>query len=184
MSTPVDVLDTQILVYGATESEQWAVDILEELLCGDRVAYIPRYVLAEFARVMRTEFVEPARFVIESLGRSDTVAAAHIRQVADIDIPTTRNTATARTLARVCDMEPKDAPVLAAAANLSEFLTTVNTDHSNVRLAEAYVLLNILDRAGVNPDQVYPRLLTNEQPFVGRPLSDLRLGRLTIKHVP
>jgi predicted nucleic acid-binding protein len=183
VSLSVDVIDTQILVYGANRQESWAETILDELLEGSRVAYVPRYVLAEFSRVLVDEFRQSAREVITGLFESDTVASAHVRQTEQLDVETTRNTATARALAQVCGVEPKDAPILAAAAQLYEFLQTADPYADTVRYPEQHVLLSIIREAGYDPTEITPRILTNEKSFVKRPLDDLRLSGLEVERV-
>ena len=52
MEATLDVLDTQLLVYIANEAEPWAVDLHEEILQGERIVFLPRYVATEFYQVM------------------------------------------------------------------------------------------------------------------------------------
>mgnify|MGYP000597847912 CR=1 FL=1 len=52
MEGTLDVLDTQLLVYMANEAEPWAVDFHEEILRGECIVFLPRYVATEFYQVM------------------------------------------------------------------------------------------------------------------------------------
>ena len=38
--TAVDIFDTQIWIYIATEQYNWTADLFEELLAGDRIVYL------------------------------------------------------------------------------------------------------------------------------------------------
>lgn len=185
----LDLLDTQLLVYVANEAEPWAVDLYEEVLRGERIVFLPRYVATEFYRVLeRTrgrEGVNTAWEHLTTLYDAPAAVAPHPNRFR-VDVDAARNRATTRTLAVICEMEPKDAPILATAYRLSEFVRTYDPPrHRRAAVPdgpEEFRLGRLLDRVGV--DTITARILTNETGFVGADLADIGVDTVAVETVP
>jgi|GEM_PF-5125737 len=189
MAENLDILDTQLLVYMANESEPWATDIYEEILDGERIVFLPRYVATEFSEVMvRNRGAEGRNLTWEHLTALWDAPAAvtpHPNRFR-VDVRSVRNHATTRTLAAICDMEPKDAPILATAYRLAEFIRAYDPpNHSRGAIPnepEEFRLKRLLNEIGV--DTITSRILTNERDFVGVDLDAIGLDSVIVTQVP
>jgi predicted nucleic acid-binding protein len=189
MPEHVEIIDTQILVFAAHETEQWAVDIYEEILDGERVVYVPRYVLTEFAQVLFRGGGNDERDIVWNTvtALSDTPAAftSHPNRFR-IDVDAARHQAETRALATVCDMQPKDAPIVAIAHRLAELVDVyqppTHPEFAIPQQPEEFELLQRLKEAGVN--SIVSRIVTNENDFVGEDLNDVGLSDVEIETVP
>jgi predicted nucleic acid-binding protein len=189
MHATVDLLDTQLLVYIANEQESWAVDIHEEMLAGKRIAIVPRYVATEFYRVLR-----------RNRGRvGANVAWEHLNTLYDapgavspnperfrVDVDTIRKHATTRTLAAICEMEAKDAPILAAAHRYAEFVNSYDPpNHGPAGIPDEPEEVRLAGLCGEsNADAITLRILTHEDGFVGADLEALGLDDVRVARVP
>ena len=189
MEATLDVLDTQLLVYMANEAEPWAVELHEEILQGERIVFLPRYVATEFYQVMeRNRGEEGADIAWEHLTTlSETPAAVvpHPNRFR-VDVHAIRNHATTRTLAAVCDMESKDAPILATAYRLTEFIEAYDPpNHSQEAIPndpKESRLKRLLNEIGV--DTTTARILTNETDFIGVDPDPVGLDTVAVKQIP
>lgn len=189
MDAELDVLDTQLLVYVANETEPWAVELHEQVLRGERIVFLPRYVATEFYRVMRRNRGEKGADIawdhLSTLNEAPAAIAPHPNRFR-VDVRAVRNHATTRTLAAICQMEPKDAPILATAYRLTEFVEQYDPpDHSREAIPdepEEFRLGRLLDEAGVNT--ITARILTNEAEFVGVDLADVGVDTVSVESLP
>lgn len=185
MGVPLDILDTQILVFGATGAKQWAEERYQTLINSDRIAYLPRYVLSEFQTVLPREHKTRARPILLELWDRPNVFCAHPDEARAIQKEQLRNHTVTQTLARVCSMEPKDAPILAEAVQLAAFVNSrlggggVSQNHP-----EEWRLLSYLERKLPQGKTITPRILTNERGFINGNLANLGLGNVTVKRIP
>jgi predicted nucleic acid-binding protein len=173
----------------ANEEEPWATEIYDEILDGERIVYIPRYVLTEFHQVM-----------LRNRGRKgEQLAWEHITSLYDtpaavtphpnrfrVDVDAVRHHASTRTLAAICDMEPKDAPILATAYRLVEFIENYDPPtHSSSAIPkepEEFRLKRLLNEVGV--DSITAQILTNEQRLVNADLNQIGLGEVEVTQLP
>lgn len=189
METDLDILDTQILVYAANDETSWATDLHDEILDGERIVFLPRYVLSEFYQVMVREQDSTGKDLawehITALWDSPAAVMCHPNRFR-VDVGAMRHHATARTLAAVCEMEPKDAPILATAYRLAEFVEAYDPPHHTQQAIpnspEEFRLKRLLNEAGV--DSITSRILTNENNFVGVDLEDVGLESVSVKRIP
>lgn len=189
MEAPLDVLDTQLLVYMANETEQWAVDLHEEILHGERIVFLPRYVATEFYQVMERNRGEEGADIawdhLTTLSETPAAVVPHPNRFR-VDVQAIRNHATTRTLAAACDMEPKDAPILATAYRLTEFIDAYDPpNHSQEAIPNApeeFRLKRLLNEVDV--DTITSNVLTNETDFIGVEPTSVGLDAVTVEHVP
>lgn len=189
MPVDLDIPDTQLLVYMTNETEQWAADLYDEILDGERIVFVPRYVVTEFYQVMdRNRGAKGRNLAWEHLvSLWDTPAAVvpHPNRFRT-DVDTIRHHATTRTLAAVCEMEPKDAPILATAYRLAEFIEVYDPpNHSQSAIPdkpEEFRLKKLLTEVGV--DTITSRILTHEHDFVGVDLDSIGLDRVSVERIP
>jgi len=189
MPDELDILDTQLLVYMANETEDWAVTLYEEILSGDRVVFIPRYVATEFHEVMeRNRGSKGANIAWEhliSLWDAPAAVMPHPNRFR-VNVDAERHHATTRALASICEMEPKDAPILAVAYRLAEFISAYDPpDHSQQAIPEnpeEFRLKRLLNRVGV--DEITSRILTNETDFIGVDPAQIGLENVTVSEFP
>lgn len=189
MDSTLDILDTQLLVFMANGSHSWAVEIHEEILNGDRIVFLPRYVATEFHQVMERnqgeEGVDIAWNHLTTLSETPAAVAPHPNRFR-VDVHRVRNHATTRALAAVCEMEPKDAPILATAYRLTEFIEQydppVHSREAILRAPEEFRLKRLLTEVGV--DTITARILTNETDFTNTGISRLGIEEVEVKRVP
>lgn len=189
MEATLDVLDTQLLVYMANEAEQWAVDLHEEILCGERIVFLPRYVATEFYQVMERnrgdDGMDLAWEHLTTLSETSAAVVPHPNRFR-VDVNAIRHHATTRTLAAVCKMEPKDAPILATSYRLAEFIEAYDPpNHSQEAIPndpEEFRLKRLLNEVDV--DTITARILTNETDFIGVDLNSVGLDKVTVKQIP
>lgn len=189
MVVDVDILDTQLLVYMANEAYPWATELHEEILAGERVVYIPRYVTTEFYQVMKrnrgTDGENIAWEHLTTLWDTPAAVVPHPNRFR-VDVESIRHHATTRTLAVTCKMEPKDAPILATAYRLAEFVEAYDPPaHSHEAIPnnpEEFRLKRLLTQADVQ--SITSRILTHEQDFVGVDLDSIGLDKVRIKRLP
>lgn len=185
----LDILDTQLLVYIANETEPWALELHEEILAGERIVFVPRYVATEFYQVMERnrggDGMDIAWDHLMSLWDMPAAVMAHPNRFR-VDVSTIRNHATTRALAATCDMELKDAPILATAHRLAEFVESYDPpDHSHQAIPyepEEFRLKRLLNEVGIG--SITSRILTHERNFVGVDLDSTGLDTVTVKRVP
>ena len=189
MSATLDILDTQLLVFMANESKPWAVDIHEEVLGGDRIVFLPRYVATEVHQVMKRnqgeEGVDIAWRHLTTLNETPAAVTPHPNRFR-VNVHGVRNHATTRTLAAVCGVEPKDATILATAYRLTEFIERYDPpNHSREaipRTPEEFRLKRLLAEVGV--ETITARILTNERNFIDTDSSSLGIGAVEVSRVP
>lgn len=189
MAVDLDIPDTQLLVFMANETEPWATEIYEEVLDGDRIIFLPRYVATEFYRVMERnrggEGADIAWDHLTTFWETPSAIGPHPNRFR-IPVDEVRNHATTRTLAASCKMEPKDAPILATAYRLAEFVATYDPPaHSRGGIPnepEEFRLKQLLTDAGV--DEITSRILTNERDFVGTDLDAVGLENVAVEQIP
>lgn len=189
MAAALDILDTQLLVYMANEEEPWATAMHDEILAGDRIVFIPRYVATEFYQVMQRNRGSKGQDLawehLVALSEAPAAVAPHHNRFR-IDVDAVRNHATTRTLASTCDMQPKDAPILATAYRLTEFIEAYDPpNHSREGIPdepEEFRVKQLLNEVGV--DSITANILTHERDFVGVDLDSVGLESVTVERVP
>jgi len=189
MVATLDILDTQLLVYMANEATPWATEIHEEMLAGERIVFLPRYILTEFYDVMSRNRGDEGQNIawehLTTLWDTPAVVMPHPNRFR-VDVDTIRHHATVRALAAVCDMEPKDAPILAAAYRLAEFVEAYDPpNHSEEAIPtepEEFRLKRLLNEIGV--DTITSRVLTHERAFVGKDLDSVGLDKVEVERIP
>lgn len=185
MGIPLDILDTQILVYGATGAEQWAEKRYQALIDGDAIAYVPRYVLSEFQTVLPREHRARARPILLELWDRPNVFCAHPNEARALPKEQLRNHTVTQTLARVCQMEPEDAPILAEAVQLATFVNSrLGGGDVSQNSPEEWRLLSYLEANLPQKKSITPRILTNEKRFLKGDLANIGLDSVTVKRVP
>lgn len=189
MPIDLDILDTQLLVYMANEAEPWATELYNEILDGERIVFVPRYVATEFHQVMKENRGKKGADIawqhLISLWEAPAAVVPHHNRFR-VDVDAIRHHATTRTIATICDMEPKDAPILATAYRLAEFVDVYDPpNHSQAAIPdhpEEFRLKKLLAEAGV--DTISSRILTHERDFVGVDLDSIGLDRVSVKRIP
>jgi predicted nucleic acid-binding protein len=189
MSVDLDVIDTQLLVYMANEAQPWATEIHDEILAGERIVFIPRYVATEFYQVMERNRGSAGQDLAwdHLITLSDTPAAVvpHPNRFR-INVDEVRHHATTRALAARCDMQPKDAPILATAYRLAEFIDAYDPpNHSQDAIPndpEEFRVKRLINEIDV--DSITSRILTNERDFVGVDLDSVGLEKVSIERIP
>jgi predicted nucleic acid-binding protein len=189
MRVTVDLLDTQLLVYAANETDDWATTLHRQILGGQRYVYVPPYVTTEFHRVMSREHGARGKRLawnhLVSLSEADAAAAPHHNRFR-VDRARLLRQDTCQTVATICEMDNKDAPILAAAHSASTLVSEYNppsrrqTDVPNG--PPEFELVRRCRGAGI--DEVEIRVLTNETNFVGVDPQVVGLDRVSISHVP
>lgn len=81
MTVDLDILDTNIWYYAVNGQYPWAVRYYDEVIAGDRVVYVSRYIAAEFYRKMAqtrgTEGKDLAYDHLKTLWEADAAFAVH-----------------------------------------------------------------------------------------------------------
>jgi predicted nucleic acid-binding protein len=196
----IDIFDTQVWVYAANnsytaggESNSYpsAVEMYMEVVDEERAVYVPRYVLAEFYNAMdemnRSDAHENCVRLHKSLEKSTTAfvptveVGAHRPYRNNVSIRRRQPETTA--LAEALRMQPKDAPIIAVAQRLPEFVRQYDPpNHTDIAIPqeyEEYQLISALKRAGVS--DISTRVVTYERDFVGvsaLPFSDVSVDRI------
>lgn len=186
--TAVDIFDTQIWIYIATEQYDWAADLFEELLAGDRIVYLTRYIATEFYDVMlRNQGVtgqDMAWEFLQSLWEIPAVIMPHPNSFR-VDVEQRRQQAETQALAAICEMEPKDVPIVADAYRLAEFVGEYNPpEHPRAAIPqdpEEFRLARLLHDADVS--EIIARIQTYEREFVGRDLAKIGLEGVDFGHI-
>lgn len=189
MAEPLDILDTQVLVYCANDAERWASEIYDDVLAGERVVYLPRYVTTEFYQVMERSRGQTGANVawehLTALWDAPAAVVPHPNRFR-VDVESIRHHATTRTLAAECDVQPKDAPILAAAYRIAEFVETYDPpQHSRAGIPnepEEFALKQLLNEAGV--DRITSRIVTHDGGFGDVDFDAIGLDRVTAHRVP
>ena len=171
------------------ETDEWATALHDQILDGRRYVYVPPYVTTEFHRVMsREQGVKGKRLAwnhLATLYEADAAAAPHHNRFR-VDTARVLRRDTCQTVAAICEMDNKDAPILAAAHSASALVSEYDppsrrqTDVPNG--PPEFELVRQCRDAGI--DDVSVRILTNETDFVGVDPQAVGLDRVSVSHVP
>jgi len=119
----VKILDTNLWVFGTLRTHSRATTLLEEIERGDTISAINAYMVQEALGAFdRTEALSAAdrdtvkTHLLTRLGRmTGLIEAPSSRDIRESLIDERRSAPVVRTLARVCDIQPKDVPILVLA---------------------------------------------------------------------
>lgn len=177
MPATLDIPDTQVWIYAMYENRSFpgALDLYNEVLSGERLVYVPRYVL--------TEVYSAARKIDQSSGHDRAFRFHRVLSNADsvicpdhdsrrgfrVDLDEKRRQPETTALAAALDMEPKDAPIVAIAHRLPSFVAAHDPPTHGARGiprgSVEYELVSFLERADVS--RISTRVVTCEKDFVG-----------------
>lgn len=153
------ILDTNLWVFGTLQTNERAVELLEEIDRGEITSAINAYMVQEaLAAFDRTEALTPAErdtvktaFLTRLTRMQGLLEAPSSRDVTESLLRERRSAPAVRTLACICGIQPKDVPILVLAF-----------DHRDRR----------------------PTILTNDESFADFEPAAHSLPEITIEHVP
>lgn len=185
----LDIPDTQVWVYAANQQHQWAVDIYEEVLNGQRIVYISRYIAAEFYQVMIRGQGQTGRNKAYShlinLWQTNAAIVPHPFVLSGYNLTDIRYNARTVLLQEITGTPWTDTPILADAYRIADLVAHYNPPSSQPHIPhypEEFRLLDYLDDAGVN--RVTSRILTNDNPFAAINPSTHGITNVEIEKVP
>jgi hypothetical protein len=132
----VKIPDTNLWVFGTLQTNERAVGLLEEVDRGETVSAINAYIVQEaLAAFDRTEALTPAErdavktaFLTRLTRMQGLLEAPSSRDVSESLLRERRSAPAVRTLARVCEIQPKDAPILVLAFDHRDRRPTILTN--------------------------------------------------------
>lgn len=186
----LDIPDTQIWIFAANQSEQWAVDIYEEVLNGNRVVYVPRYIAAEFYDVMeRVQGATGRNKAFEhllNLWKAPAAFSPHPFLLSGYRLQDIWHNARTSLLSAITDASRSDAPIIADAYRMAELVDSYNPPnswpHAVPRYSEQARLLRHLHTNNIN--QIVSKVLTNDKPLSQINLSKLGINSVEIEKYP
>jgi predicted nucleic acid-binding protein len=119
----VKILDTNLWVFGTLQTNERAAELVAAIDRGEVTSAINAYMVQEaLAAFDRTESLSTAdrdsvktTFLTRLTRMTGLIEAPSSRDVSDALLQERRSAPTARTLARVCGIQPKDVPILVLA---------------------------------------------------------------------
>lgn len=133
------ILDTNLWVFGTLRTNERAVEILAEIERGETTSAISAYMVQEALSAFdRTESLSATdrdtaktAFLTRLTRMTGLVEAPSSRDVRDSLVEERRSAPAVRTLARVCDIQPKDVPILVLAFEHRDRDPTILTNDSS-----------------------------------------------------
>lgn len=130
------ILDTNLWVFGTLRTNERAIELLEEIDRGETTSAITAYMVQEaLAAFDRTEALTPAErdtvktaFLTRLTRMQGLIEAPSSRDVHESLLGDQRSAPAVRTLARVCDIQPKDVPILVLAFEHRDRQPTILTN--------------------------------------------------------
>lgn len=135
----MNILDTNLWVFGTLRTNEQAAELLAAIDRGETTSAINAYMVQEaLAAFDRTESLSAAdrdaattAFLTRLTRMRGLLEAPSSRDVRDSLVAERRAAPVARTLARVCDIQPKDVPILVLAFEHRDRDPTILTNDSS-----------------------------------------------------
>jgi hypothetical protein len=132
----VKILDTNLWVFGTLQTNDQAVDLLAEIARGETTSAINAYMVQEaLAAFDRTQSLSPTdrdavktMFLTRLTRMTGLIEAPSSRDVSDSLLQEQRSAPAIQTPARVCGIQPKDAPILVLAFEHHDRTPTIFTN--------------------------------------------------------
>lgn len=133
------ILDTNLWVFGTLRTNERAVEVLADIERGETTSAISAYMVNEALSAFdRTESLSASdrdaaktAFLTRLTRMTGLVEAPSSRDVRDSLVEERRSAPAVRTLARVCDIQPKDVPILVLAFEHRDRDPTILTNDSS-----------------------------------------------------
>lgn len=130
------ILDTNLWVFGTLQTNERAVELLAAIDRGETISAINAYMVQEaLAAFDRIDSLSPAdrdavktNFLLRLTRMTGLVEAPSSRDVRDSLLDERRSAAAVQALARVCGIQPKDAPILVLAFKHRDRTPTILTN--------------------------------------------------------
>lgn len=130
------ILDTNLWVFGTLRTNERATELLTAIDRGETTSAISAYMLQEaLAAFDRTKSLSAAErdtvktnFVTRLTRMTGLIEAPSSRDTSDALLREQRSASAVRTLARVCGIQPKDAPILVLAFEYRDREPTILTN--------------------------------------------------------
>lgn len=130
------ILDTNLWVFGTLQTNERAAELLAEIARGETTSAINAYIVQEALTAFdRTQSLSPAdrdtaktRFLTRLTRMTGLIEAPSSRDVSDSLVREQRSAPAVQTLARVCGIQPKDAPILVLAFEHRDRTPTIFTN--------------------------------------------------------
>lgn len=130
------ILDTNLWVFGTLQTNEQATELLDEIDRGETTSAINAYMVQEALSAFdRTESLSAAdrdaaktAFLIRLTRMTGLVQAPSRQDVRESLVRERRSASVTRTLARVCDIQPKDVPILVLAFEHRDRTPTILTN--------------------------------------------------------
>lgn len=130
------ILDTNLWVFGTLRTNERAVELLAAIDRGETTSAINAYMVQEALEAFdRTQSLSAAdrdavktHFLTRLTRMTGLIEAPSSRDVGDALLREQRSAPAVRTLARVCDIQPKDVPILVLAFEHRDHEPTILTN--------------------------------------------------------
>lgn len=130
------ILDTNLWVFGTLQTNEQATELLDEIDRGETTSAINAYMVQEALSAFdRTDSLSAAdrdaaktAFLIRLTRMTGLVQAPSRQDVRESLVRERRSAPVTRTLARVCDIQPKDVPILVLAFEHRDRTPTILTN--------------------------------------------------------
>lgn len=189
MPVNLDIFDTNIWYYAVNQQHQWAVEYYDEVIAGDRVAYVSRYIAAEFYRKMAqtrgSEGKDLAYNHLETLWDADAAFSVYPYVLSGYELKEIRYNPRNLLLSDVLGVDYGDAPIIADARAIAQLVSTFDpatyATHNISNYSEEYRLLKYLHEAEIS--EINARILTHENNFVEGDLTTFGIDNVTVETI-
>lgn len=190
MVIDLDIFDTNIWYYAVNRQHEWARTYYDEVVAGERVVYVSRYIAAEFYRKMAqnrgAEGKDRAYNHLKTLWEADAAFSVHPYVLSGYELRDVRYNPRNLLLSSLTGTDYGDAPILADAYAIAHLVSTFDPDtyetHNTSNYSEEYRLLKYVHESGI--PEVNARIITHENEFAQTDRSTLGIDGVTIKTVP
>lgn len=190
MTADLDVLDTNIWYYAVNQQYPWAVEYYEDVIAGDRIVYVSRYIAAEFYRKMAqtrgTEGKDRAYDHLQTLWNADAAFSVHPYVLSGYELREIRYNPRNLLLSDVLGVDYGDAPIIADAHAIAHLVSAFDpatyATHNTPNYSEEYRLLRHVHDSGI--DEITARIVTRENDFVETDLTTFGIENVEIQTVP